>query len=182
MRHTPCPCGAGFIHVDLCTPDHGWGGGHWYEGSIDCGLCEREYALDQRYPTDVPRLVTAVDMKRRENYLAEWHEKSRALKSDPQTQQILSRFATRIDQEKSVAAKYRFLRATGLVNGTEGTFRRHFAGATNFANQLSASALTNVLRAINEENSDLTARVDELEKLWKNAHVELPIVATSTTD
>ena len=45
----PCPCGAGWIIITKCSPDHPYvrDSQTWYEGKLDCSVCGEEYKIDE---------------------------------------------------------------------------------------------------------------------------------------
>jgi hypothetical protein len=126
----PCPCGNGKITIYRCSPDHPWGGEAWFENQLNCPNCNEVY---QFYPSDDifkkrSRLVLRKDVEDREARRKEWHKKTTAIMEMQAVQRILKQTQSALDQQRSMAAKYRLLRKYGLAEMSEGTFRRRFTG------------------------------------------------------
>jgi hypothetical protein len=75
-----CPCGKGTITVDSCSPDHPWGGGHWYEARLHCAGCSKTHAIFDNHGGK-PTLVLRSDVAKKEAAAAAWHAKIKAIEA-----------------------------------------------------------------------------------------------------
>jgi hypothetical protein len=175
VKRQPCPCGGGEIVIERCSPDHAWISAHrvWWESDIDCQKCSQEYALHDD-DAEMPRLVRQSDLREREKRRQAWYALHRSIMGSPRVQSVLEQFAARLDQEKSVAAKYRLLAKSGLGGGTEGTFRRRFSGSQAFAKSLSPGQLSQVMDMLGIEDPSISAEVRQLDELWKAVKEPIP--------
>lgn len=120
----PCPCGAGELQIDYCTPDHGWPTAtpFWYEGRIHCPRCNALYVIQQRGGEFVLVERTKLDTQRHEE------EKIRreisAVMVSGEVQAALDRIEDELGSQPSKAAVYRLLSGAGLAFGSQNTFYR----------------------------------------------------------
>jgi hypothetical protein len=175
----PCPCGLGEIVVYRCTGDHPFAsGGHWWEDKITCPLCAKEYALGYDDPGKAPALVLRSEIIARENRLQAWHEQTEALMASPEVKELIGRFVQSLEAEPSTAAKYRLLRKHNLVNSSQATFTRKFAGCVIYAATLSPSDLSNVMSVLGHSDSILISRVQAIDATWSAVKAPLNPIKT----
>jgi hypothetical protein len=169
----PCPCSAGRITVERCIPDHPWSSGFWYESRLVCGICETQYVLLNLHGDMPHRLVLRSDVEKKEAATMAWYRKLRAVEV---TLEFIAARATLdavLAQQKSTAAKYRILRQAGLIDVTEGTFRRRSSQY-----RFTASNAARAMAAIGMPVPALESHAGEIAVLAKAMEFDPPAVAT----
>jgi hypothetical protein len=163
----PCPCGNGKITVMRCSPDHPWGGRAWFENSIECAECARNYTFAEsgKMQDDRSRLVRRQDVEEREDHRKEWRAKNAEILAMASAQQILAQAQSALDQERSVAAKHRLLSRHGLADGSVSTFRKRFSGSAHYLRGLSAWRLPRLMQLAGRESPEVVAALSEAEKI-----------------
>ncbi len=176
----PCPCGKGRITVVRCSPDHPWGGNAWFENSIECTDCARTYtfAESEKILDNRSRLVRREDVEEREDHLRQWRAKNADILAMPAAQQILAQAQSALDQQRSVAAKYRLLSTYGLADALESTFRKRFRSSTEFIRGLGAGHLPRLMKMVGNKQPEIIAALSEAEKIWQRAQIRIPTVKT----
>jgi hypothetical protein len=96
----------------------------------------------------------------------------------PDVELLLKQLAARLDQEKSLAAKYRLLARHHLAHSALATFRKRFADSSTYARTLSPSELPGVMDLLGVSNSSITASLQKLRLLWEGMKKPLPAVVT----
>jgi hypothetical protein len=169
----PCPCGKGLITVERCTPDHAWGGGFWYESHLACGVCRNDYVLFDPHDDKPHRLVRRSDVDRKDAATKAWHDKLKAVEATPEFKAAKAKLEAVLQQQKSVAARYRILHRAGLADMTEGNFRKR-GGRYYFTASNSARAMA----AIGMPAPALEAHAEEIRRLSNAMRFDPPGVAT----
>jgi hypothetical protein len=166
-----CPCGKGTITVDSCSPDHPWGGGHWYEARLHCAGCSKTHAIFDNHGGK-PALVLRSDVAKKEAAAAAWHAKIKAIEATSEYKSAKALVEKMVSQQPSMAAKHRVLRAAGLNDSSIASFRKN--PQYRFSGVSAARAMT----ALGSPNSALDAHAVELDGLWQAAQVDPPAIVT----
>ena len=175
----PCPCGRGEIIVYRCTRDHPFAtGAHWWQSNITCATCKDKYALEDDDPGKRPALVLRADILARERKREAWYERRQALMAAPDVAALLQQFVHRLHAEPSTVAKYRLLRKHGLIDSSQGTFTKAFAGSAIYANSLSPSDLPKVMSVLGHVDLTIINRMRALEEIL--LATKLPLTAIKT--
>jgi hypothetical protein len=125
----PCPCGNGEVVDYRETPDHGWSSGQWVSNysRIECNECDRRYLVHHS------GYVLRGDYEAREAAKrAVWEEEQQFLKS-ADVERIFDRLAQLLDDQPSIAARYRFLYQLELTPASESGFRKRWDGGASWA-------------------------------------------------
>jgi hypothetical protein len=176
----PCPCGKGKITVTRCSPDHPWGGEAWYENEIACGACARTYifAHSDEMLEKRGRLVLRKEVAEREEHWKKYLAKTQAIMAKAATQQMITKATTLLDQQRSVAAKYRFLNCHGLAGMSESAFRKRFRGSDAYLKGLGAGALRKIAKMIGTETAEIFTALDDAERCYERYRKPIPTVTT----
>lgn len=176
----PCPCGNGKIRVTRCSPDHPWGGEAWYENELACAACGRTYtfARSDQMLEKRDRLVLRKDVAEREEHWKEYLAKTRAIMAMPATQQMLAKATTLLDQQQSVAAKFRFLNHHGLAGMSESTFRKRFRDSDSYLKDLGAGSLRKIAAMIGTDNPEISTALADAAKCHERHSKPIPTVTT----
>ncbi|MBW2544118.1 MAG: hypothetical protein JRD43_01330 [Deltaproteobacteria bacterium] len=169
-----CPCGSGLIDIKFCTPDHPWPtNSKWFESKIDCETCNKIYSLEEK-----GQYYGLVEKKRiieREHRYETYNNAKDDLMSSKQVQEIIIKFRTFLDGQRSMAACHRFLSGNGLLYESYSTFIKHWNGADSWVSKsLRAENLEKVLSALGIKNDYITKAVSDLKRLWEEYKRPLP--------
>jgi hypothetical protein len=169
----PCPCGNGQITVYRCVPDHGWPTASvWNEHDLSCADCSKKYTFVDG------RLVLKTDAEEWEQRRHRWHEKNRSIMASAPVKRLLDKLVSRLDQEKSVAAKYRALKGHRVADCTEGTFRKRFISNRSFADTTQTVDLNWILNFVGHQDAQIERELQELEALWSALKEPIPRAKT----
>jgi hypothetical protein len=168
----PCPCGNGMIQVDRCSPDHGWGGGSWFEAKLDCPTCQIAYTIYDEYHGNMPKLVLRADIDKREKATVAWHAKRNQIETAPEFQSAKAKIEKLVDAQPSMAAKHRMLSAAGLADRSLPGFRKHPAY------RVDATRVAKAAHALGFGDAMLDKFTVELEAIWKESRFDPPAVET----
>jgi hypothetical protein len=125
LVNRPCPCGSGRIKVTRYSPDHAFGSDTYAE-EIACGACAKSYRLHFYHARDI-RLHRQADLDAYHAALYERQARADALAAaSPAIQKLQKRLLASLAEERSVAAKHRWLVSKRVVSGSLSQFRRHF--------------------------------------------------------
>jgi hypothetical protein len=174
----PCPCGLGEIVIDSLTPDHGWLSGQWvdWDGRIDCDACRERYRMYAANPSERPRLALIADVRQKEHRFEEASSAEKAFMASAPVQALIDRLIKRIEQEPSLAAKYRVLKGLGHYY-TYGTFNRHWRGPAAWVNEcIRSTSIPAVLKLLGEEDSALVDHAGRVAELWKLSEQPVPAI------
>ncbi len=166
-----CPCGKSTITVDRCSPDHPWGGGHWYEARLHCAGCSKTHAIFDNHGGK-PALVLRSDVTKKKAAEATWHAKINAIEATSEYISAKALVDRMISQQPSMAAKHRVLRAAGLNDSSIASFRKN--PQYRFSGISAARAMT----APGSPNPTLDAHSVELDALWQAAQVDPAMIVT----
>lgn len=180
--HAPCLCGKGEIVVVSSSPDHPWAKESQtrWSGEIRCADCSSEYALYHHYDNERLRLVRRADLDMRLQRTAELRRATEALDRSPEVRALIDRLTARVEQEPSMAAKYRLLHSYGLVYESIATFRRNFKGVVELLRYTAPSHILDILALLGEDNPRLAAEARRLKEISDLAHAPIPTVARPT--
>ena len=167
-----CPCGNGLIQVDRCSPDHGWGGGSWFEAKLDCLACQTTYAIYDEYRGKMPKLVLLADIDKREKATAAWHAKRNQIEAAPEFKSAKAKIEKLVDAQPSMAAKHRMLSAAGLADRSLPGFRKYPACTVD------ATRVSRAAHALGFGDATLDKLNVELEAIWKETRFDPPAVQT----
>lgn len=171
-----CRCGKGTFNVDFCEVDHGYpvANPEWYEASIDCPACAKEFVIERRGPGFF--LVARSDVQEKEALAANARAQLDAVRGDAEVLPVIERFIRAVDDQPSVAATYRFLSPHGFTRGTLPTFRKHWRGAAHLIAKPSARELRAVFDAVGADKTRLEALLAPVEEMEAQARVAPPTV------
>jgi hypothetical protein len=168
----PCPCGSGTIEVDVCSPDHAWGGGRWFEARLNCHGCRGTYSIYDEFRGEMPKLVLRADIEKREKATAAWHAKRREIEATPQFQFAKAKIDQLVSKQPSMAAKYRVLQTAGLADRSLASFRKHPAYVVD------ATRVAHASRSLGFADANLDKMTEELEKIWHESRFDPPAIQT----
>lgn len=175
----PCPCGQGEVVVERCTADHPFASAdHWWQSRIDCPNCAKGYEVEDDDPGQAPKLVLKTEVAKRQSWTQAWHQQRKTIMGLPAVHLLLKQLASRLDQEKSLAAKYRLLAQHHLASSALATFRKRFTDSSSYAHNLSPTELPGVMDLLGVSDPAITAALQKLQQLWAEMKKPLPAVAT----
>ena len=167
----PCECGNGEYLANHCTPDHPYPtNSQWWECEITCPRCAQIYKLEVRGRQLTEILIS--DVQEREGLQEQWYQAEKGVME--RSQHYLNKFAATLREQSSVAAIYRYLKATGifpLLLTTEQTFRRHWQGAGNAERWVNLNVrveqIPSIIRFLGHEDRAIEAEVQAVENLYR---------------
>jgi hypothetical protein len=169
-----CICGHGSYRVDDCSVDHGWPTStpQWYESRIDCPQCHTLYEIERRGKKFV--LVERSKLNHREALRHEAYVRGEALMATPSVQSALHALEDLLKSQRSVAATCRLLKAAGLTDYSEATFRNHWSGPSDWVKgNIRDNQLPRVLPLVKMAPADVTQELSEIAALTKAANVSI---------
>ena len=169
-----CICGHGSYRVDDCSSDHGWPTStpQWYEFRIDCCHCHALYEIERREKKFV--LVERSKLRHREALRHEAYARGKALMATPSVLSALSALESLLKSQRSVAATCRLLKAAGLTDYSEATFRNHWSSPSAWVNgNIRADELPRVFALVNMDPKEITQELSEIAALIKAANVSI---------
>lgn len=180
----PCPCAKGHVVAEWCELDNPWSRGGWYETTIACDDCEKEYALENRGPNeDQVVLVRKADQAARKLLSSEVSDRTRALIAG-RAQPALDAFARLLGEQPSVAAIHRAIRETDpAFYETEQTFRRRWKKERSTpaswikANVYSVGRVAKIMKRVGMPDPEIEAEIAAIEAIAGRAAVPCPSVA-----
>ena len=96
----------------------------------------------------------------------------------PATQQMLAKATTLLDQQQSVAAKFRFLNHHGLAGMSESTFRKRFRDSDSYLKDLGAGSLRKIAAMIGTDNPEISTALADAAKCHERHSKPIPTVTT----
>ena len=169
-----CPCGAGEVNIEFCTPDHPWPTkSTWFDSMITCTECTKTYAVEEQ--DQHCGLVYKRDIIERKQWRESYEAAQNSLMTSSQTKEVLARLTALLDTQKSMAACHRFLSENQLVDKTYGTFIKQWKGASAWVkSNIRANDLEQVLAAVGAQDEYISKAVLELQRLWTEYRKPLP--------
>jgi hypothetical protein len=161
----PCPCGAGEVSIEFCTPDHPWPTkSTWFDPTIICTKCAQTYAIaeqDQHYGLVYKREIIE-RTQRRESYETAQNN----LMASPQVKEVINRLIELLDRQQSIAACHRLLAAHQLVSDTYGTFTKRWKGASAWVqSHIRTYHLERLIAAVGAQDEYISTAMLELNRL-----------------
>lgn len=179
----PCSCGKGKYIVNFCTPDHPYAKDdqYSYELEITCRECSQKYILEVRGYKTFRMLKSEVEKRRKIEQL--YHNKGRQIMEYAKKKGYLEAVKEKIEQLPSVASIYRALKPFLSIYQTEATFRKHFTDAGKWVDRnIFAHDMEGVTRFLGIKDKELTAMLDEMEKLGELSRQAAPVVEPAICD
>lgn len=173
----PCHCGSGQVVINHCMPDHPWVRvtSGWFETSISCESCQSKFELVEQNNNIV--VVNKSDIKAKEELRSEWHKRGNNLMAWPDVQKLLKQFEALLNDQPSMAACHRLLKANNFLFETVGTFRKKWQGAEDWIKKnIRPSSLDKLMVLLNQNNQEISQEIMELNSLWEKIQEPFPIV------
>lgn len=162
-----CSCRHGSYEIDECTPDHGWPTSNqlWYESRINCSRCDALYEIERRGKNFV--LVERSSKEQLEALGRESFGRGKSLMATPDVQSALRALELLLASQPSVAAVWRVLKAAGLTNRSEATFRNRWNGPRAWSQlNIQTSNLRKVFSLVKMESPEVMQELAEISKLF----------------
>jgi hypothetical protein len=150
----------------------------WNEYELSCAECSKTYTFLEG------NLMLKADIDERGQRTSRWHEKQRSIMASASVKQLLDKLVERLDQEKSMAAKYRALGGDvswdrhSAASSSERTYRSKFRSSRAIADSTDARDLRWLLNFLGLQDQQLTRDLEELDVLWAEANE--PILGINT--
>ena len=171
----PCYCGKGSVHIEHCSPDHGWPTStpFWYENSINCRDCNKKLELQNRGKKFV--FIEKAEIAKCTAYGKEAHKRGQTLLSTPAVKKLLADLSKLLDDQKSMAAVHRLLAGERLEYYSIGTFRKRWTGAKSWVNSnISTHNLPSVMKLLNVTDKTILNEVKNIAGLWDKSQKQPP--------
>ena len=170
----PCRCGKGTILIECCDADHPWSVGkpYWYEFSLNCRECSKEYVLQQQGSDFV--YVAKSEIREREALDARAAARRRDLYRRPEVVRILASTANLLDLQGSCAATYRLLKSAHLVSTTVETFRKHWTGGKGWVEQYACVYLDEFMKLARIQDGAILEELKAIKQLEEEAKKSPP--------
>jgi hypothetical protein len=162
----PCECGQGKYVVDECSPDHGYptSSPFWYEGYVACKVCREHFTVEQEGRDMLLVENAAIEENRRRSHAS--MEAVKALRARSDVEELLKRFAAKLDTFPSKAAIWRYLGGLGFHVPSQSKFAREWAGGERWlARWISVKDIRRVLDALGADEPELRGEIARIEEI-----------------
>ena len=178
----PCPCGAGEVIIQYCTPDHPWPTrSNWFEPKLTCENCNEAYVIEEQ--GQYFGLFDKREIIEREERSRAYSAAQKNLMATQQSQEVVKKFTEMLDSLPSMAACHRLLSARQLVLESYGTFIKRWKGATTWVkDNIRADQLNRLAAVVDLHEEYISTAVTDLERLWEESRRPLPFIGTTLFD
>lgn len=172
-----CYCGSGEIIINHCMLDHPWVGVSqgWFEATIYCENCRSKFEILEQGSNFV--MVDKSDIKAQKELCSELNRRCDNMMAWPEVKELIKQFELILNNQRSVAACYRFINEYFRIIESISTFRKHWHSASDWIKRnLGVGKLETVMNLLNEHNEKISEELLEIDKLRMKCQQPLPIV------